>query len=452
MEQFRIFLVEDDEWYGELIKYHLSLNPDYEVSLFSSGKACLEHLYLQPDVICMDYSLPDMNGHELLQSLKSSDRELPVIVISGQEDVGIAIDLLKTGVDDYIIKDKSTKELIWNSVVKIRENAKLREEVAQLKDQLSEKYSFNTTIIGTSPAIRKVFKLIKKACTSNINVSITGETGTGKELVANAIHFNSDRRGQKFVAVNMAAIPAELMESELFGHEKGAFTGAIATKKGKFEEARDGTIFLDEISELDLNLQSKLLRVLQEREVIRLGSNRHIPLNVRVIIASNKPLAAEVKQGRFREDLYYRLMGLPIQLPPLRNRGNDILILARHFADLFARENNMSDFDFTAEAREKMLGYPYPGNVRELKAIVDLACVMCNKQHIRPEDISFASVSGEDHLIAVEKTLKEYERDIIHYFLDKYNSNVVEVAGKLGIGKSKIYQMIKEGKLKLSEV
>lgn len=269
MSGFKIFIVDDDPWYSQILEYHLSLNPDYEVSRYESGKECMNHLHLNPDLITIDYSMDDMSGSDLLQKLKAWNAEVPVIVISGQEEVSVALELLKRGAYDYLIKDDNTKDLLWNTVIRARETQSLKKEVESLHEQLEQKFSFESSIIGQSAAIKQTFKVMEKACKTNINVSITGETGTGKEVVAKAIHFNSERKKKPFVPVNMAAIPKELVESELFGHEKGAFTGAVARKKGKFEEAHGGTIFLDEIAELDLNLQSKLLRVLQEREVVR---------------------------------------------------------------------------------------------------------------------------------------------------------------------------------------
>jgi len=447
MKQVKIFLVEDDPWYGELIKYHLSLNPDYEVTLLASASECLSSLHRSPDVVCIDFGLPDMPGDKLLEKILAHDKNIPVVVISGQEEISVAIKLLKSGAFDYIIKDDNTKDLIWNTILKIRENRSLKREVADLKQKLENKYDFEKTIIGQSPSIKKIFSLIEKASNTNINVSVTGETGTGKELVANAIHFNSQRSKKKFVAVNMAAIPKELIESELFGHEKGAFTGAVSAKTGKFEDAQGGTIFLDEIAELDLNVQSKLLRVLQEREVTRVGGNKKIPLNVRLITATHKDLSEEVRKGNFREDLYYRVIGLPVHLPPLRERGNDVLILAKYFADSFSKDNQMQPFSFHEDVKHKLLKYNYPGNIRELKSIIDLSCVMSNGAEISAEDITFTSVKGDTNFVAIDKTLREYECDIIAYFLKKHNNNVVEVAERLGIGKSKIYQMLKEEKI-----
>ena len=445
MDIFKIFIVEDDYWYGELLKYHLSANPDYEVHLFDTAKGCLDHLHLRPDVVSIDFNLPDMRGEELLKRIQSVNNKLPVIVISAQEDIAVALALLKKGAYDYIIKDDNAKDTLWNTLLRIRETAALKQEVDQLKAQLAERFDFEKTIIGQSPALKKSFILIEKAIRNNINVSVTGETGTGKEVVAKAIHYNSERRKKPFVAVNMAAIPRDLMESELFGYEKGAFTGAITRKAGKFEEADGGTIFLDEIAELDLNLQSKLLRVLQEREVTRIGSNTSTKFDARLIIATHRQLLEEVKKGTFREDLYYRVIGLPIELPPLRERAGDTLILAHHFIELFAKDNRMKPPTLSESAKSKLMSYNYPGNVRELKAIVDLSCVMCDGREIKAEDITFAAVRGEEAFTAVEKTLKAYNADIISFFLKKYNNNVVEVADRLDIGKSTIYNLINAG-------
>ncbi|GAB2838291.1 sigma-54-dependent transcriptional regulator [Ferruginibacter profundus] len=444
MEPYKIFIVEDDPWYGEILEYHLSLNPDYCITRFTNGKDCLANLYKKPDLITIDFSLPDYTGDKLYQKIKETDDSVPVIVISGQDEIAVAVNLLKMGVADYLIKDDNTKDILWNAVTKIKETGKLKKEVAHLKEELGQKFSFDKSIKGQSPALKKIFELMDKATKTNINVSITGETGTGKEVVAKAIHYNSDRKKKNFVAVNMAAIPKELIESELFGHEKGAFTGALARKAGKFEEANGGTIFLDEIAELDLSLQSKLLRVLQEREVIRVGGNENVKLDVRLLIATHKNLAEEVKKGNFREDLYYRIIGLPIELPPLRERGNDVLILAKYFADEFTKDNKMGNINLTQDAKDKLLRYNYPGNVRELKAMIDLAAVMCDGQEIKAADISYTTAKGDQTFMAEEKTLRDYTCDIIKYFLKKYDNDVIAAAGKLDIGKSTIYKMIQQ--------
>jgi two-component system response regulator AtoC len=446
---FVIFIVEDDQWFGELLEYQLTLNPDYEVHRFLSGKDLLSNLHLQPNLITLDLGLPDISGEKLLDLVKQQSGDTPIVIISGQEDISLAVELLRKGVYDYLVKNENTKEQLWNTVIKIRENYSLKTQVAQLRKELGEKYDFEKTLKGKSPSLMKIFDLIQKAVKTNINVSITGETGTGKEVVAKAIHYNSTRKDKPFMAVNMAAIPKELIESELFGHEKGAFTGAQGRKFGKFEEANKGTIFLDEIAELDLSLQSKLLRVLQEREVTPVGSNEVIKLDVRVIVATHKHLSDEVKKGNFREDLYYRLMGLPIELPPLRERGNDILLLAKHFADDFCGDNGLPNLTLHQSARDKLMAYNFPGNVRELKSIIDLAVVMSDGQELRGDDITYVATRGDETFTAVEKSLRAYTLEIIRYYLRKYNNDVLLVADKLDIGKSTIYKMIKDKEIVL---
>ncbi|GAB3569893.1 sigma-54 dependent transcriptional regulator [Spirosoma luteolum] len=444
---YSIFIVEDDPMYGEILVYHLSHNPDYRVTRFGNGRDCLDKLYLQPDLIILDFSLPDTTGDKLYQRIRDNNPLLPVIVVSSQENIAVAVNLLKAGVTDYLVKDENTTELLWNSIIRIRENQQLKKEVENLREELGQRFSFEKTLIGQHESLRKVFGMMEKATKVPINVSISGETGTGKEVVAKAIHYNSDRRKKNFVAINMAAIPKELMESELFGHEKGAFTGAMARKAGKFEEANGGTIFLDEVAEIDLNMQTKLLRVLQEREVVRVGGNEKIKLDVRVIVATHKNLAEEVRQKNFREDLYFRIIGLPITLPPLRERGNDVLILARYFLDEFARENKLGSLLLSSDAREKLLRYSFPGNVRELKSVVELAAVMCEKQEVRADDITFSNLSDDGINTAEHKTLRQHTCDIIRYWLRKTNDDVGATARILDIGKSTIYKMIQTGEL-----
>lgn len=443
MNLLKIYIVEDDAFFGESLKYHLKLNPDYDIHLFQTGKECLEKLYLKPDIICLDFGLPDITGDKLLKKIRETNDAIPIIIISGQDDIEVAVDFLKSGASDYIVKNSHTKDILWNSIIKIKDNLKLVNKVEELTVQLEQKFSFENTIVGQSDAIKNVFNKINKAITTNINVSIMGETGTGKEVVAKAIHYNSDKKNKPFVAVNMAAIPKELVESEFFGHEKGAFTGADSKRIGRFEQADGGTIFLDEIAELDLNLQSKLLRVLQEREVTRVGGKERIKFNARLIIATHKDLAQEVKKGNFREDLYYRIIGLPIELPPLRDRGNDKLLLAKYFIDLFVKENKMKPLSISKEAKEQLMKYSFPGNIRELKSIVDLACVMCDGKEILANDLTFSSVNETDFLLSEEKTLKEYTSEIILHHLKKNNNDVLKTAKKLDIGKSTIYNLIK---------
>lgn len=443
----RVFVVEDDLWYGELLVHHLSLNPDNQVQRFESAADLMEALIERPDVITLDYTLPDMRGDVLYKKIRAVLPDAMVIMISGQEDIATALNLLREGVYDYLVKNEETKDRLWNAVNNIRKNLALRDEVQALREQIDHQFDLQHLIIGNCEPMKKVFTLIAKAASTNINVSVSGETGTGKELVAKAIHYNSQRSRKPFVAVNVASIPRDLIESELFGHEKGSFTGAVATRIGKFEEANGGTLFLDEIADLDLALQVKLLRVLQEREVSRIGSNQVISFDVRLIVATHKNLNEEVVAGRFREDLFYRLLGLPVELPLLKERGNDILLLAKHFLDAFCSSNKLHKKNFNAAAREKLLNYRYPGNVRELKAVVELAAVMTDNDAIDADDISFTAARTPSDLLDQDLTLDEFNQKIIRHYLGRFDNNVVDVARRLGIGKSTIYRMMKEGKL-----
>ncbi|MFM8744747.1 MAG: sigma-54-dependent transcriptional regulator, partial [Cytophagales bacterium] len=399
------------------MKYVLSLNPDFEVEYFTSGKDCIGELHKKPSVITLDYSLPDMAGEKVLTAIREFDPDINVIIVSAQEKIGTAVELLKLGAFDYIAKDEDAKDRILNSIKNARNKFSLIREIDRLRQEIEVKYEFEKSIIGNSNAIKKVFVLLEKAVKTQITVSITGETGTGKELVAKSIHYNSKRKNKPFVAVNIAAIPKDLIESELFGHEKGAFTGALQKRIGKFEEAEGGTIFLDEIGEMDFNLQAKLLRVLQEKELTRVGGNQVVKLDVRVLVATHRNLQEEVKNKNFREDLYYRLLGLPIHLPALRERGQDIVLLAKFFLDQFSKENGLPKMKIATDAQDKLLQYPYPGNVRELKSIIDLAAVMSDGSELRAKDITFNTIVNETMFMLTEMSLQEYNYRIIRRYL-----------------------------------
>jgi len=442
---FKIFVVEDDEWYNRLLVHTLSLNPDYEIQSFTNGKDCLANLHQAPDVITLDYRLPDMKGLDVLKQIKEINEDIQIILISEQDDIGVVVTLLQNGAFDYIVKSKDIRERLLNTVSNIRQGSNLKKEIVTLRQEVKKKYTEQDTIIGNSAATRKVYELIEKATRTNITVTITGETGTGKELVAKAIHYSSVRSKQPFVAVNVAAIPKELIESELFGHEKGAFTGAAFRRIGKFEEANGGTLFLDEMAEMDISLQAKLLRALQEKEIVRIGSNAPVKFDCRIIIATNKDLQEEIKKGNFRQDLYYRLYGLPIELPPLRDRENDVIVLARHFIELFCKENNMSPKTLTTEASTRLLSYSFPGNIRELKSVIELAVTLAEHEEITAEHIVLGR--GQDLLddiFSKELSLREYDIRIVRKFLTKYDNNIKLVAEKLDLGVATIYRMLKE--------
>ncbi len=443
---FKIFVVEDSEWYNRLLVHTLSLNPDYEIKSFYNGKDLLNCLFESPDIITLDYRLPDLTGLEVLKRIREENNDVQVILISEQDDIDTVVNLLKLGAYDYIAKSDDIKDRLLNTVKNIRDGIGLKREISTLRREVQKKYSFRQSILGESPAIKAVYELIDKALATNITVIISGETGTGKELVAKAIHYNSKRKDKSFVTVNVAAIPSELIESELFGHEKGSFTGAAFRRIGRFEEADGGTLFLDEIGEMELNLQAKLLRVLQEKEIVRIGSNKPVKTDCRIVVATNKNLKEEVKKGNFREDLYYRLLGLPIELPPLRDRANDVLILAQYFIGIFCNENSIPLKKLSVLSQKKLMNYPFPGNVRELKSVIELAVTLSEKDEIEPFDLV---VDIGDPLSAVANdvlTLREYQMKIIKASLMKNNNNIRLVADKLDIGISTIYRILKEEK------
>ncbi len=442
----KIFVVEDDPMYQRMVKYIAEMNPDHEVHVFKTGKECLNNLHLNPDIISLDYTLPDMTGAEVLNQIVAHNEKAAVLVLSGQKDISTAVELLQSGAYDYIEKESNTRDRLMSAIERAKEQIAMKREIDTLRSQLTQKYQFKNTIIGTSKPMQRIFQLIEKSVNTNITVSISGDTGTGKEVVAKTIHFNSKQSKGPFVPVNMSAIPKELLESELFGYEKGAFTGAATRKKGQFELAHKGTLFLDEIAEMDLAMQAKVLRALQEREFVRVGGEKAVKFDARIIIATHKDLKEEVNRGNFREDLYYRLLGLNIHLPPLRERGNDVVLLAQHFLKLFAKENTLGKIDLSRDAKAKLLTYPYPGNVRELKAIIELSAVMASDNTIEAADIQFQSPKQEVSFISEEMTLEKYKHKIIHHFLKKYDNNVIVVANKLDVGKSTIYRMLKEEK------
>lgn len=443
---FTIFVVEDDDWYRKLLHHNLTLNPEYRVETFANGEAFLKQINEKPDVVTLDYRLPDYNGEDLLKKIKAADPGIEVLIISEQSEIETAVSLLKAGAYDYITKTEDIRDRLLNVVQHINKNRSLKTQLENLQTEVAQKYEFETSIIGQSKEMKKVFQMMQKATTNNISVIITGETGTGKEMVAKSIHYNSPRSKKSFVAVNMSAIPKELAESELFGHEKGAFTGAANRHAGKFEQAHGGTLFLDEIGEMAPELQAKLLRALQEKEIVRVGGTEPVKVDCRIIAATHRNLLDEMKKGTFREDLYYRLFGLPVELPPLRDRENDIVILAKHFAESFYKENDMPPKTFTKDALKKLMTYSYPGNIRELKSIVELSVVMAEDHEITAEDITFTQSNPITELFDEALTMKDYELRIVKMYLKNHNDDIKKVAELLDIGQSTIYRMLKKEK------
>lgn len=386
----RIFIVEDDVMVASLMKQALSKNEKYEIHQFNNAEDCINNLHLNPDIITVDYNLPGMDGLTLMNRIKTYNQSIMVVICSGQESVEVVISCYRNGAQDYILKNDTMMADVERSINNLAMSVVLRKEVELLQDQIIDRHRYSN-IIGNSQPILRVLRLIQKVEKNNMMVLVTGQSGTGKELVASALHYNSTRARKPFVIVNMGAIPDELVESELFGHEKGAFTDARDKRIGKFEEADGGTIFLDEIGEMDMGLQAKLLRVLQEKEVTRIGSNKTMKLDFRLIAATNKNLTQEVKEGRFREDLFYRLQGFLIHLPPLKERGDDIILLAKHFLEDFCKQNRLPQFTIAKEACKFMLEYAWPGNVRELKSIIERATLMGENNTITVEDLTFVT-------------------------------------------------------------
>ncbi len=391
---YRFFVVDDDRHYARLLSYRLDKDSEHEVHVYHSGEEVLDALDEgnEPDLILLDIMMPGIGGMESLRRIRLLRPELPVVMISAQGTIDVAIEAMKGGANDYITKGQDDLVKLDAVVKNHRERIKLSREVESLRGEVAGKYGLDE-IVGDSRAMEDVYRLIRKTLRGNLTVAIQGESGTGKELVARAIHFNSshapDMEGPgPFVVVNCAAIPSELMESEFFGHEKGSFTGAHARKIGKFEQADGGTIFLDEIGELDLGLQAKLLRALQNREITRVGGNDTITFECRVISATNKDILQMVSTGMFREDLYYRLFQFPVQLPPLRERDKDVLVLAHEFLNKYTADR--SEFKgkrLSADATRAIAVYPWPGNVRELKNAVERAVLISDGEVIEVDDL-----------------------------------------------------------------
>jgi two-component system response regulator AtoC len=462
---FEIWLLGNNEAYSNLLSHQLGRNPDYRLRRFATIPLALASAQEgePPEAIIYDCGpAPDGAVYRAVRQLRDLLPRTAIFLLSSQADVSTAVELMRHGASDYLVKDNSTPDRLWQLLV---QTCQARPPQAAAKGICPEASSL---LLGEHVSIQRVRALIGKAARTTITVSITGETGTGKELVAQAIHAQSSRAGQPFVAVNMAAIPRELLESELFGHEKGAFTGAAVRRIGHFEAANGGTLFLDEISDLELTLQAKLLRVLQERVVTRVGGSKPVPFDVRLVVATHRDLAAEARAGRFREDLYYRLLGLPIELPPLRDRGDDRLLLADFFVRNFSHLNRLPVRSFDAEARRRLLSHTFPGNVRELKAVVELATVLADGTHIRASDLpalQTTSIGREAAPVAAVATaattvttatpnghqpsLREQTLAIMQNALIHTQGDVVAAAGRLRVGRSTLYRLLQSGHLRL---
>ena len=447
---YHIWLIAPDGHYVTRLCHRLSLNPDHVLRRFATVAQALAYrpaAPAAPNALILDADGPEGLPLRLVRRLHERLPAARCYVLAAEANGRAEAELLTQGIAGYFAKDASSPDRLWQALARARQPAPTPPPAAEPAGAL----------LGQHPCMQRVRALIAKAARTTITVSVSGETGTGKELVAQAIHAQSARAGRPFVAINMAAIPRELLESELFGHEKGAFTGAGARRIGRFEEASGGTLFLDEIADLELPLQAKLLRVLQERAVTRVGGSAPVPFEVRLVVATHRCLAAEVGAGRFREDLYYRLLGLPIELPPLRNRGDDILLLAESFMRRFSQLNELPVRSLSTAARARLAAYPFPGNVRELKAMVELATVLADGAQIEAADLPLraappaplAAPHPADATALVFPSLREQTLAIMQTSLLAHHGDVVAAASRLRVGRSTLYRLIQSGQLQL---
>jgi DNA-binding NtrC family response regulator len=459
-----ILVVDDEIEIREGLEALLT-SESFEVTLAETGEAGLQRLEDRPfDLMLLDVSLPDRNGLELLREIRRRDPQLSIILITAFGSIDMARAAFKGGAQDYITKPWSNDELIAQVSLAI-EGRHLRDENVQLKRALKQRYSF-PAIVGKSDKMLAVFDLVTQVAPSRSTILINGESGTGKELIAKAIHSASPRADKAFIPVNTGSIPADLLESQLFGHVKGAFTSAIASKKGLFEVADQGTIFFDEISTISPETQAKLLRVIQEREFMRLGGTDTIKVDVRILAASNEDLMKLVRDGRFREDLYHRLNVISLQLPPLRDRKEDIPLLVERFLEQFCKENAKPPRGFTHGAMKLLMDYEWPGNVRELENVVERAVVLSTQEamdaDLLPENVRTREIvrgvrlqlaeflpplpgesGGRGTAPSLFEILEEVERRIIVDMLERANWNQTEAAERFQVPLSTLNQKIK---------
>ncbi len=399
------------------------------------------------DLILSDYRMPSMTGLDLIKEVKNINPTIAIIMMSAYGSIETAVEIIKAGASDFLTKPINLQELLL-FIDKSIDKKMLQEENHQLRQILREKFSFEN-IIGNSSALEEVMSMVQRVAKSSATVILRGESGTGKELIATALHFASPRKDNPFIKVNCAALPESLLESELFGHIKGSFTGAIADRKGKFEDANKGTIFLDEIGELTLTTQSKLLRVLQEKEFERVGSNQSIKSDVRIITATNRNLEEAVETKQFREDLFYRLNVVPINIPPLKTRREDITAIINHFIDRYSKENDKNIKGITQEARGFLVKYDYPGNIRELENIIERAIVLARDDVITIKDLPLTVTSTQQEKDLESQpymelmTLGEAEKRLIEIALEKNNGVQTRAAKDLGISERALRYKIK---------
>ncbi len=450
----QILVVDDEERIRQSLNGILK-DEGYEVQEAKDGTQALKQVESDPpDLVLLDIWMPGMDGMQILERIKAQIPNLPVIMISGHGNIELAVKAVKLGAYDFIEKPLSLEKVLLavnNALV----FSKLEQENQALRQEVERKYE----IVGTSPEILKLKEQIKIVAPTNGWVLINGENGTGKELVARGIHRLSLREGKPFVEVNCAAIPEELIESELFGHEKGSFTGALTKKRGKFDLANEGTIFLDEIADMSLKTQAKILRILQEQKFERVGGTEMIYVDVRVVAATNRDLIEEIQKGRFREDLYYRLNVIPITVAPLRERKTDIPLLVEHFIITFCLENNKEVKKISPEAMELLVGYAWPGNVRELKNIVERMVIMTRGPVVEAEDVPNPvreqpkpplEFSFFDYSL-LRDARREFERRFILKKLLENEENISKTAEVIGIERSNLHRKIKSYGIELKK-
>lgn len=437
-----ILITDDDRAHRVMLKKLLN-GWGYNVTEADDGLVAVEKVRKSSfDLILMDIRMTNVSGIEALEQIKQINADIPVIIMTAYASVETAVQTLKKGAYDYLTKPLDFDELQM-SIARATEHSRLKQENEYLKEKLGEKFD-RRNMIGQSPSMIKLLEVVEQVAATQATVLITGESGTGKEVVANAIHFNSTRKNAPFVKINCAALTETLLESELFGHEKGAFTGADKRREGKFVQADGGSIFLDEVSEMSPAMQVKLLRVLQERELTRVGGHDVLKIDVRVIAASNKDLKKEIRDGRFREDLFYRLNVVTLDVPPLRERSEDIPLMAHAFLKMFAENNAKVIKGFTPQAMQKLASYSWPGNVRELMNAVERAVVLCRTETIGEEDLIFTMADqalSREVLSAGQKmpaasgnrSLEEIEKQSILEALQSCRGNKSEAARRLGI-------------------
>jgi len=449
VSQGSVLIIDDEAAIRESLQTLLEIE-GYEVETASDGVEGLARLAERPfDLVLLDFALPERNGIEILQEIRERDSELTVIMITAYGTVENAVSAMQAGANNFIQKPWDNEKLLADIRTAVGRR-RAEEEVVHLKRALKERYSFEN-IVGKSEAMLRIFDLVTQVAPSRSTVLLQGESGTGKELIAKAIHMNSTRRDRPFVPVNTGSVPTDLLESTLFGHVKGAFTSAIASKKGLFEVADRGTLFLDEIGTMGLETQAKILRVLQDRRFMHLGGVNEVQVDVRIIAATNVDLKQLVKEGKFREDLFYRLNVITIDLPPLRQRKNDIPLLVYHFAEKFARENDKPTLRITPEALRPLMDYDWPGNVRELENVLERAVVLANGPTLTV-DLLPDNIAGRVTRLAVMEhrpdaslfeIIEDCERRIISDMLEKCNWNQTEAADHFHIPLSTLNQKIK---------